>query len=425
VISKYVNFNQLNPEDMSEAFFDYVFLSKGEPQNPIWKKIKDDVDYWYPVDINLGGKEHKTVHFPVFIMNHVAIMPESKWPKGLFVHWWVTQKGKEKISKSKGGAKHIAEAAEKYGVDAMRLYYAHVGSPFVDVEWYEETVFTYKNRITMIWNLCNQLLSLKENRSNNTTHIDKWLVSMINRRIANVNETFSQYDLRASANEIFFETLIDLRWYLKRGGNHTKTINYFLDIWIKLLTPYTPHLSEELWHLMGNTNYVSNENFPVCNKNKISERVESGESLLSDVIEDINEILKITKLKPKKIFIYTAPRWKKEMLNKSLTLIDNKDLNVGYIIKETLKDEKNKIIAHDIAKYAPKLLSEIKKLNEKDKYRYKVDLNENEYLKEASPYLKDVFSCDVEIIDCDQPNMYDPTKKSKYAAPLKPALYIE
>ena len=97
IISKYVNENKIKPEEMTEEFFDYVFLGKGMSKNDIWDEIKSDFEYWYPVDINLGGKEHKTVHFPVFLMNHVAIMPKDKRPQGIFVHWWVTQKGKEKI----------------------------------------------------------------------------------------------------------------------------------------------------------------------------------------------------------------------------------------------------------------------------------------------------------------------------------------
>jgi len=82
VISKYVNEEKIKPDEMTLEFFDYVFLGKGKPKTKIWEEIKKDFDYWYPVDINLGGKEHKTVHFPVFLMNHVAIMPKDKWLVG-------------------------------------------------------------------------------------------------------------------------------------------------------------------------------------------------------------------------------------------------------------------------------------------------------------------------------------------------------
>ena len=160
IISKYVNEGKINVEEMNDDFFDYVFLGKGEAKNEIWEEIRKEFDYWYPVDINLGGKEHKTVHFPVFIMNHVAIMPQKYWPKGIFVNWWITQKAGAKISKSKGGAEPIPDAVERYGVDAMRLYYAHIGSPFVDIEWDAEAVESYKKRIIKLWELFEKLIGL-------------------------------------------------------------------------------------------------------------------------------------------------------------------------------------------------------------------------------------------------------------------------
>jgi len=225
IVSKYVNENKITPKEMTEAFFDYIFLGKGKPRGKLWDEIKADVDYWYPVDINLGGKEHKTVHFPVFLMNHVAVMPENKRPQGIFVHWWVTQKGKEKISKSKGGAEHITKAANTYGVDAMRLYYAHVGSPFVDVEWDTEIVTKYKNKIANIWKLMQQLSTGKDTKNEN---LDNWLISTINRRIQNIVDAFESYDLRVASNEIFFECQKDIQWYLKRGGGNKQLLKKFV-----------------------------------------------------------------------------------------------------------------------------------------------------------------------------------------------------
>ncbi len=146
LISKYVNSGEIRAEQMTEAFFDYVILGKGESASvanetgvpsSLLDHIRADVDYWYPLDLNLGGKEHMTVHFPAFLMNHVAILPKEKWPRGIFVNWYVIGKA-GKISKSKGGAQPIPGAAEKYGVDSLRLYYAHIASPFADVEWDEE-----------------------------------------------------------------------------------------------------------------------------------------------------------------------------------------------------------------------------------------------------------------------------------------------
>jgi leucyl-tRNA synthetase len=421
IISKYINENKLEPTEMTEEFFDFVFLGKGKAKNDVWNIIKEDFDYWYPVDINLGGKEHKTVHFPVFLMNHIAVMPEEKRPKGIFVHWWVTQKGKEKISKSKGGVEHIAEAATKYGVDTMRLYYSHVGSPFVDIEWDSETVLKYKNKISNIYKMINQLNNLKDKKHEN---LDNWLKSKMQRTIKDSIEAFENYDLRVATNEIFFDCQKNIQWYLKRGGSNKKLIENFVEKWIKLMTPITPHLSEEIWH-KNNSSFISNENYPKFNKNELFKIEEVGEYLISKVIDDINEILKVTKIKPKKICIYTSPIWKQEIFRKAIDLASENKLNVGLIMKEIMTDPEMKPIAKQISQFVGKLPNEIMKLNDNDKQRYLVNIKENEYLKTSKEYFKEVFSCEIEIFNAGDKKAYDPSNKTRFAVPLRPAIYIE
>jgi leucyl-tRNA synthetase len=422
VLSPYVNQKKLQIHEMTDEFFEYVFLGIGEPKNPIWETIKSDFEYWYPVDINLGGKEHKTVHFPVYIMNHVAIMPEQKRPQGVFVHWWVTQKGKEKISKSKGGAEPIVQAAVTYGVDAMRLYYLHIGSPFVDIEWDPETVLKYKNRINSIWKLTQQLTHIKNKKQEN---LDKWLKSVLQRRIQKILAAFEALDLRVASNEIFFELQKDLQWYLKRGGSNTTLLSHILHTWILLMTPITPHLAEELWATSGKQQFVSNETYPEYNPKDISEKDEVGEYLLSRAIDDINEIIKVTKMTPKKICIYTSPAWKQQILRKALERTTQQTFNPGQLIKETMADQTMRPLGQQISQFIAKLAAEIKTLNETDKTRFQIHLDEKTHLSDAKSYLSDVFHCPVEIYSADDADVYDPAKKTKFAVPLRPAIYLE
>jgi len=422
IFSKYVNEGKLVEAEMTDELFDYVFLGKGTPKNDVWLQIRSDFEYWYPVDINLGGKEHKTVHFPVYLMNHVAVMPEDKCPKGLFVHWWVTQKGKEKISKSKGGAEPILEAATIYGVDAMRLYYTHVGSPFVDVEWDPETITKYKNRIGNIYNIILDLLDKKEQTN---TNLDNWLISILNRRVEKIIDAFENFDLRIASNEIFFELQKDIQWYIKRGGGNKKLINNYIQTWLKLLSPITPHLAEELWNNLGKTTFILNESYPQFKSEDIYEEEEVGEYLLSETINDTNEILKVTKITPKKICIYIAPSWKSDLFKKAIKLQDENNLNIGILMKQAMSDLKLKIIAKKVSQFAGKLPGEIKKLNENDKNRYLVEIDEKKYLENSKQYLIDVFSCEINIYNTEEEDIYDPANKSKFATPLRPAIYIE
>lgn len=422
VISPYVNQKKISIPEMTDEFFNYVFLGIGTPKHEIWKTIKTDFDYWYPVDINLGGKEHKTVHFPVYIMNHVAIMPEQKRPQGIFVHWWVTQKGKEKISKSKGGAEPIVEAAVTYGVDAMRLYYLHIGSPFVDIEWDPETVLKYKNRVITIWKLVKQLPTLPDKKQLN---LDNWLKSMLQRHIQKIIDAFGTWDLRVASNEIFFEIQKDLQWYLKRGGAEKHLLSTYIRTWIILMTPITPHLAEELWTNQGYQPFVSNEKYPKFKSEEISEKDEIGEYLLTRVIDDVNEILKVTQITPKKICIYTSPAWKQNIYRTALEQSTENTINVGQLIKETLKDPSMKPLGQQISQFIAKIAPEIKMLSDADRQRFLISLDEKQQLSDAHAYLSEVLHCPVEIYSADDATLYDPVNKSRFATPLRPAIYIE
>jgi leucyl-tRNA synthetase len=422
ILSKYVNQKKLLAKDMTDAFFNYVFLGIGTPRQAVWETIKSDFEYWYPVDINLGGKEHKTVHFPVYIMNHVAVMPEQKRPQGIFVHWWVTQKGKEKISKSKGGAEPIVEAATTYGVDAMRLYYVHIGSAFVDIEWDPEVVLKYKNRIFSLWKLLEQLSNPKEKKQGN---LDSWLKSTLQRRIQKITQAFETYDLRVASNEIFFECQKDLQWYLRRGGANKKLLEQVIRTWILLMTPITPHIAEELWEHHGYKKFASNELYPSFDQQEISEENEVGEYLLQRVIEDTSEILKVTKMTPKKICIYTSPAWKQMLFRTTVERSIENKLNVGQMMKETMADPAMKPLGQQISQFIGKIAGDIKMLSNADRQRFRITLNEKEHLLSARDYIKEVFSCDVEIYSADDPHIYDPAHKIRFAIPLRPAIYIE
>jgi len=421
LISHYVNTNQISPEEMTTEFFDYIFLGNGESKQKIWDKIQDDVNYWYPVDINLGGKEHKTVHFPVFLMNHVAILPEKMYPKGFFVHWWVTKKGKGKISKSKGGAEHVSEAAKTYGIDAMRLYYAHVGSSSVDIEWDTESVLKYKNRIGSIYRSIQQFKNISGEKNEN---LDHWLQNQMNQHIKNINKLYSSLNLRDAANEIYFEMQKVMQWYKKRGGKNKEIIQWYLTQWVKLMTPITPHLAEELWN-EDNDNLISNQTFPTLNKDQLFPIAEVGEYLIKNLVDDINEITKVAKITPSKIFIYVSQKWKRDVFSKAITHSENNSLNIGDLIKELMNDPVLRKQGKEISKYTSKLPNEIKRLQDQDKKRYLTEIDEKQYLTIEKGYLEYLFNCTIDIYNADEQEKEDPENKSRFAAPLRPAIYIK
>jgi leucyl-tRNA synthetase len=446
IISKYINNNSLKPEQLTEKFFDYVFLGAGSNNKvpkvdpELLNKIKDDFNYWYPVDINLGGKEHKTVHFPVFVMNHVAILPPEKWPRGIFVNWWVTQAEGSKISKSqvsKGGAEPIPDAAEKYTVDGMRLYYAHVGSANLDIEWDQSTVLNYRSRLNRVWDIFQEIISIIKSAGDLDQHnqelglIDQWLRNSVNTRLKIITEALEKYDMRAASNEIYFGVHQDMKWYLRRGGNDPRTLKEIAETWILLLSPFTPFIAEELWELAGfnaateenKHGFVSNETFPEFNPEVKYKNAEVSENYLLSVVDDINEIIKVIKKKPEKILIYTCPAWKFKMREHAIKLLAENNLEMNTLMQTSMADPEIRPHGKAAPGIAQKLINELKKIRKpKDE---PIKLDELEYLTSTKGFLENNFGCEVLVYPADESGTPDPGNKMKAAMPGRPAIYIE
>jgi len=408
IVSKFIKNKTISTEDLTEPFFDYVFLGKGRGKES-WKQIKEEFDYFYPLDLNLGGKEHKTVHFPVFLMNHVAILPEEKWPRGIFVNWWVTGKG-SKISKSKGGAEPIPNAIEKYGVDAMRFYYAHIGSPHIDVVWDEDIVFNYKNALERIYALVEQLRTLGGHKKS----IDEWLLSRVNEHVLKCNEAMKEYNLRELASTVYFAIYEDLRWYIRRGGSHKKTIDEVLNIWVRLMNPVTPHLSEEL-----NTHkkLVSVSSWPETEIHKINHKAQAVEELVKNTIEGMRNVLTLAKIeKPTQFTLFIAQNWLYELftlLSKEIKVTHN----VGELMKKALELEGMKAKGKEVAKIVTAIAKDTSKLP----ITVTSQQEETTIMKEAAEFFAQEFGCKVKIIQAEESEH----PKASSALPGKVGILVE
>jgi len=430
IISKFVNSGELKAEDISDELFDYIFLGvdKGTPDFGAVKretaiKIKDDFDYWYPVDINLGGKEHKTVHFPVYVMNHIAILPGNKWPRGIFVNWWVTQTHGGKISKSKGGAEPIPDAAQKYSVDTMRLYYSHIASADLDFEWSNEAVLNYKSRLNRTWDMFHKLISVERDSED---PINIWLLSKLSARLKNINDAMTTYDLRSAANDIFFGIFSDVQWYLRRGGGSKKTVEMFLRTWIRLMAPFTPYIAEEMWEVVGEKDFVSVQIYPMFDSQYYNPAVEFAEEYLKSNIDDIKEIIKVVNIEPSRIIMYTTPSWKKQILETILAKSDGKEFpKANELMKSIMADETMRRHGKEVASFTNKLLAELRKSGGTEKIENQKDFDEFEFLNSCIDFIGTEFSVKVEVYRADDENVYDPQKKARAAVPFRPAIYVE
>ena len=430
LISLYANSKQITPEQMTESFFDYVILGEGDAKAvssetgiaaDFLERIRKDVEYWYPLDINLGGKEHMTVHFPGFLMNHRAILPDDMQPKGIIVNWYVTGKNKDKISKSKGGAQPIPGAAAKYGVDAMRLYYAHVASMFVDVEWDEDIVFTYRQKLDKIMLTIEDLVANESDSP--VTSIDDWLMSRMNSHLRDIREVMERYDLRSMCTMVYFDIPNEIRWYQRRGGNNRETIMKALRIWINAMMPVTPHVAEEMWAAAGFEGLVSaaqlpeaGDSFPVA---------EYGEDLIRSVLEDTNEVRKMAKGEITKAVLYTTPAWKKGILNDAIAMAEAGTLSIPDLTKKCMQDEELRKKGKETSEFVKKTALDVQRTSDIGSKKAMAGLDEETFLKSAVLFLSAELGLEVTVYGADDENRYDPVNKARVAAPGRVAIFLE
>lgn len=85
-------------------------------------------------------------------------------------------------------------------------------------------------------------------------------------------------------------------------------MNESLEMQIKLISPFCPHISEEMWHKIGKKSFVSLEKWPIADEKKINQQAEESEKAIEKFLDDVKNIIKITGKKPGKIHIYLIPK---------------------------------------------------------------------------------------------------------------------
>ncbi len=424
LVSLYVNDGRLKDEDLTDAFFDYVFNGRGEPGDAVWDEVRGDVLAWGPVDVNLGGKEHQTVHFPVYVMNMVALMGDSSlWPRGIFVNWWVTQKAGTKISKSKGGAEPIPGAAKRYGVDPMRLYYCHVGSPHVDIEWDPEIVMTYRQHVLRLGRITEDLVAVAGDGGG---PMDGWLESMWNRHLAAIRDAYEASDLRTAATELVYGVPETLRWYQRRGGHNGALLKRVLGEWARALCPMLPHVAEEMWLRVGGAGLCTAAAFP--EPGAVDAAALGLEDYLRSVLEDVHTVRKLADVdKPGRLLLFTTPAWKRDLMAKAIALAADGGAKfpMGRFMGEVMADPAMRERGKVVQSFAGRLPNEVNRMAAAQRALIVDGVDEAAVLRAASDFLAReakvlqvvVFAADAE----DAPNH----PKRDVAGPLKPGIALE
>jgi leucyl-tRNA synthetase len=234
-----------------------------------------------------------------------------------------------------------------------------------------------------------------------------------------------EYDLRVMSNEVYFETPNDIRWYSRRGGNNGKAVRQALDTWIRMMTPITPHVAEELWSELGNKTLVSSEPYPKPEAAHSALSAELAEDYLREVMDDTNNILRVTKISPKRIILYTSAAWKFSVYRMAIDLQKKGELKIPTLTKAAMADEEIRKHGKEAPDYARKLAEELMKRSSGEVERLETAIDEYAYLSSVVGFLGAELGCQVSVFSADDPAKEDPLNKARHAQPRRPAIYIE
>lgn len=430
-IAKYMK--DIDPEDLNDAFFNTVLLG-AEPTSDIKidketvEKIKDEFNYWYPLNWRLSAKDLVGNHLSFHMFHHAAIFPQNKWPRGIVVFGMGLLEG-NKMSSSKGNIVMLEDAIKTYGSDVVRLFLMSSAEPWQDFDWREKEVRGISKRLNWFIEFADRVeeingkVELKghETAPEVSKPVNAWILSQLNMRMRDATKALEGFQTRKALQESLFLFKKDIDHYFHRieGMDDEisrkeigKVLVHILNVWIRLMSPFVPHAAEELWSTHGGEGFASEASWPQYDSDLIDEKVQKSEEIVQELANDINEIKNIIGVKPSKVHIYVAPEWKwkvfdiaKEVGKPYMGRI------MGQAVKQNVHDNKK-----EIAGFAKKVTREITRVN------YVGRIDEYSVIKESLDYLSK--EAGAEVLVYDEPT-YDPEGKSQNASPYKPAIYME
>ena len=430
-IAKYMK--DINADDLDDTFFDDVYLNgteySGNIDDKIFHDIKNEFNYWYPLNWRLSAKDLVGNHLSFHIFHHSAIFPKDKWPKGVVVFGMGLLEG-HKMSSSKGNVILLEDAIETHGADVVRLFLMSSAEPWQDFDWREKEVKGIKRRLEWFQEFTDRIAEIKGSPvslklfelGEVKKSINAWILSQVNMRIKDATEALEGFQTRKALQEALFLFKKDIDHYLHRieyelededaREEISNTLIYILSRWIRLMAPFIPHISEEMWNNIDGEGFVSNAPWPEYNAGLIDEKVQKAEEIVQGLVNDINEIKKITDTQPDKIHIYLASPWKWDVFEIAKE-IGRPDIGriMGESTKQNIHDNKK-----EIAEFAKKIAREITRI----KYVGKID--EYSIINDSLDFLSRELGA--EVVVYEEP-IYDPQNKSRNAMPYKPAIYME
>ena len=217
----------------------WYFLRYMDPHNDKALASKEAIDYWGPVDWYNGGMEHTTLHllysrfWHKFLYDIGVVNTKEPYAKRTS-HGMILGEGGEKMSKSRGNVVNPNDIVAQYGADTLRLHIMFIGDFEKAVTWSNDAVKGSKRFLDRCWNLMDMCSDSEEYSKKNE--------SIVHKTIKKVGSDIDELKMNTAIAALM--TMVNEFYTNGCTRGEVKTL-------LMLLSPFAPHIVEEMWELMG------------------------------------------------------------------------------------------------------------------------------------------------------------------------------
>ena len=257
--------------DTMDTFLDssWYFLRYCDPKNTDKAFDKEKVDYWMSVDQYIGGVEHAILHLMYARFFQMALhdigLVDCKEPFANLLTQGMVNKDGKKMSKSIGNVVSPEEIINKYGADTARLFILFAAPPEKELDWSDAGVEGSYRFLNRVWRLVSEFV---EKNYNSTDAIeiksqdDKKLNLTLNATIKKITEDVSNRFNFNTAISSIMELVNELYKYKEKDDLNMPLLSDAVTKLVILLSPFTPHICEEMWQELGNKDSLVSVRWP-------------------------------------------------------------------------------------------------------------------------------------------------------------------
>jgi len=267
----------------------WYFLRYIDPHNKKALADYDKLTRWLPVDIYIGGAEHAVLHLLYARFWHkflydLGVVPTKEPFQKLFNQGMILGGNNEKMSKSRGNVVNPDDVVTQYGADTLRMYEMFMGPLDASIAWSENGLEGSRKFLERVWRLIVDEEGKLRDRI--TTINDGLLTKVYNQTVKKVTEDY---------NQLHFNTAISQMMVFVNEAYKAESLCYeYVEGFVQLLAPIAPHISEELWEVLGNKDGISYVAWPTFDEaalveNEVEMVIQVNGKVRSKVTVALNE----------------------------------------------------------------------------------------------------------------------------------------